>query len=82
MENISIVNLVWQKINFRGSPLGGPRKGHPQTISKYLSVKYLFLSKKHWHPSLSHLKKKFKRVHFGGFQGGVAPPNYVEIFVC
>ena len=53
---------------------------HPQTMSKYLSVKYLLISKK-----VELYLEPIKKLIFGGsiwgVPGEVAPPNYVKIFV-
>ena len=111
---------------FLGGPFGGSPGGwHPQTMSKYLSVKYLLISKKsrtlpwavqktdfwgvhlggpwgvgipklcqnicllniYWYQKKVELYlEPFKKLIFGGsiwgVPGGVAPPNYVKIFVC
>ena len=47
IKNTSIVNLVVQKFDFGEGPLCGGSEGkkHPQAMSKYLSVKYLLISK-------------------------------------
>ena len=56
---------------------GSPGKIIPQTMSKYLSVKNLQISKKHWRSRLSHSK-----IDFRGSPWRVLPPNYVKIFAC
>ena len=74
--------LSYSKNWFLGVHLGGSPGGwHPQTMSKYLSVKYLLISKK-----VELYLEPFKKLIFwgpilGGFRGMV-PPNYVKIFVC
>ena len=44
--------------------------------SKYLSVKYLLISKQ-----TGTLSRAIQKIDFWGFPGGVAPPKYVKIFV-
>ena len=50
-------------------------------MSKYLSLKYLLISKQTG--TLGYMVKKFifGGVHLGGVSGGVVPPNYDKIFV-
>ena len=72
--------LIEKKI-FGVSIWESPGGWHPQTVSRYLSVKYLLVSKKNWHPKF----RPFKKLIFGGsFEGvpggGGAFPNYVKIF--
>ena len=56
---------------FLGGPFGGsPGKWHPQTMSKYLSVKYLLISKKSRTLAWAVQKIDFKVVHLGVPGGG------------
>ena len=66
-----------KKICFWGVHLGGSRGGwYPQIMSKYLSLKYLLISKKNWHPSLSRSKNWFFGAPFwGGSRGGGTPKS-------
>ena len=51
-------------------------------MSKYLSVKYLPISKQTSTLSWAIKKKLIFGGSIWGVLGGVAPPNYVKIFVC
>ena len=53
----------------------------PQTMPKYLSIKYLMISKKNWHPSLSQSKKYSFGVPFWEDPREVVSPNDVNTFV-
>ena len=68
---------------FGGSIWGGPREGwHPQTMSKYFSVKYLLISKQTGTLSRAIEKIDFWWVHLGGPQGGWHPQtmsNYLSV---
>ena len=73
-QNNCLLNISWHhktlsrsKNWFLGGPLGGSRGGwHPQTMSKYLSVKYLLISKQ-----TGTQVELFKKLIFGGPFGGV-----------
>ena len=65
------------KIDFWGSLGGSPGGWHPQTMSKYFFVKYLLISKQ-----TGTQVELSKKLIYGGIPQGVAPPNYVKIFVC
>ena len=69
-----------KKFVLGGSIWGGPRGGwYPQIMSKYLSLKYLLISKKTG--TLGWAVQKFDILgpHFGGVPGGggVVPPSHV-----
>ena len=50
-------------------------------MSKYLSVKYLLISKKHWHPRLIRSKRWFLWDPFGGLgDGGWYPQTMSKYF--
>ena len=62
----AIVHWVW------GGPWGGVA---PPNMSKYLSVKYLLISKQ-----TGTLSQAVQKIDLWGVQ--LAPPNYVKTFVC
>ena len=61
-------SLSRSKTWFLGGPFGGvPGRWHPQTMSKYLSVKYLLISKKSRTLPWAIQKIDFWGVHLGGW---------------
>ena len=77
-QNICLLNICWyqsklapklesfKKLIF-GGPFGGvPGEWHPQTMSKYLSVKYLLISKTTSTLAWAVQKIDFLGPHFGG----------------
>ena len=63
-----------RKFVFGGVHLGGSPEGwYPQIMSKYLSLKYLLISKKTGTLALAVQKIDFLGPHFGEVPGGVAP---------
>ena len=67
-----------KKLAFGGVHLGGSPGGwYPQIMSKYLSLKYLLISKKTGTLAWAVQKFDFLGPHFGGVPGGVVPPNHV-----
>ena len=68
-----------KKICFWGVHLGGsPGEWYPQIMSKYLSLKYLLISKKTGTLAWGVQKIDFLGPHFGGVPGGVAPKKFQE----
>ena len=67
-----------KKFVFGGVHLGGSPGGwYPQIMSKYLSLKYLLISKKTGTLAWAVQKIDFLGPHFGGVPEGVVPPNHV-----
>ena len=62
--------IIW---SFKELIFGGPGgRWHPQSMSKYVSVKYLLISKK-LAPYFEPSKKVILGVHFGGIPEGWHP---------
>ena len=59
----------FKELIFGGVHMRVPGGWHPQTMLTYLSVKYLLISKKHWHHSWSGSRNWFLGGPFGGFLG-------------
>ena len=57
-----------------------PKGWHPETKSKYLSIKYLMIYAINWHPNLSVQKTHFGGP-FGGFSKGWDPKLCQNIFL-
>ena len=90
-QNICLLNNFWyqrtnalawafQKIDLCGYHLGFPG-GVPPKLCQNISLLIIYWYQENWHPRLSCSKNWFLLVHLGG-SPGVAPPNYVKIFVC
>ena len=68
-----VKKFVFGEVHLGGSPGGW----YPPIMSKYLSLKYLLISKKTGTLGWAVQKFDFLGPHFGGVPGGVVPPNYV-----